>query len=269
MNDFLERMASSSRDRASFLRRDLSDDELDQPVAPLSLSNFDIIAEIKHRSPSAGVLGDPDDDREQRALNYADAGAVAISVLTEPFRFGGEIGHLEAVVRAVGKHNVPVMRKDFLVDTAQVLEAKAAGASGVLLIAAILDDGELESMLACASEHSLFVLLEAFSEDDLERLNGLLEQSEHAQAAERRELLFGVNCRNLRTLDVDETRFERFVTRLPKGVMTVAESGLETAEDAARIAALGYNAALVGSALMRAKEPKKELVGMLTAGRSS
>ena len=267
ISDFLARMAASSRDRASFLRRDVSDDELDQPVVPLSLASFDIIAEIKHRSPSAGVLGDPDDDREQRALNYAAAGAAAISVLTEPFRFGGEIGHLEAVVRALGEREVPVMRKDFLVDTAQILEAKAAGASGVLLIAAILDDAELESMLTCAAEHSLFVLLEAFSEDDLERLNGLLKQSKYAQAAEQRQLLFGVNCRNLRTLDVDETRFERFAARLPEGVTTVAESGLENADDAARVAALGYDAALVGSALMRAQAPDQQISGMLAAGR--
>ena len=266
MSDFLARMAASSRDRSSFLRRDVSDDELDQPVVPLSLAGFDVVAEIKHRSPSAGDLGDPDDNNEQRALEYTAAGAAAVSVLTEPFRFGGEIGHLESVVRAVaGK--VPVMRKDFLVDTAQILEAKVAGASGVLLIAAILDDSELESMLTCAAEHGLFVLLEAFGEDDLERMQRLLDQSTHAQATERQELLFGVNCRNLRTLDVDETRFERFAALLPEGVTTVAESGLETPEDAARVAALGYDAALVGSALMRSAAPGDHLRGLLSAGR--
>ena len=262
-------MATASRDRAAFVSRSFTDDELAKPVAPLTLSGFDIIAEIKEESPSEGRLSTADDDREQRALTYAAAGAAAISVLTEPFRFAGEIGHLEAVVSAVAERKVPVMRKDFLVDTCQVLEARAAGASGVLLIAAILDDSALESMLDCAREHGMFVLLEAFDDADIERCCKLLEVPAHRDAANERQLLLGVNCRDLRSLGIDPERFEHYATLLPSDVVTVAESGVVDAAGAARVATQGYALALVGTALMRAGDPGGLIKDMLTAGRSA
>jgi indole-3-glycerol phosphate synthase len=146
------------------------------------------------------------------------------------------------------------MRKDFLVDIVQVEEAHAVGASGVLLITAMLDDRRLHAMLDCAWNRDLFVLLEAFSEDDIERAAALLDSVVHSAKAEHGELLFGVNSRNLRTLEVDSTRLERFAPLLPAGV-SVAESGLKTADDAVRVAAKGYRLALVGTALMRAEDP--------------
>lgn len=261
-------MATASRDRAAFVSRSFTEDELEKPIAALTLSGFDIVAEIKEESPSEGRLSAAGDDREQRAKAYADAGAAAISVLTEPFRFAGEIGHLEAVVGAVAER-VPVMRKDFLVDTCQVLEARAAGASGVLLIAAILDDSELESMLACAREHGMFVLLEAFDDADVERCAKLLEVPAHRDAANERQLLLGVNCRDLRTLAIDPARFEHYATLLPDDVVTVAESGVVDAAGAALVAAQGYALALVGTALMRADDPGGLIADMLTAGRST
>ena len=173
-------------------------------------------------------------------------------MLTEPERFDGHLDHLAEVVDAVP--GTPVMRKDFLVDPIQVREAHAVGASGVLLITAMLDDRQLDAMLDCAWRHDLFVLLEAFSEDDIDRAKALFDNVVHAAKAQHGELLFGVNSRNLRTLDVDPTRLERYAALMPNGV-TVAESGLKTAADAERVADKGYRLALVGTALMRADDP--------------
>ena len=150
MGDFLQKMATASRDRASMLQAAWTADQFDKPVVPLTLSDFDVLAEIKDMSPAEGRLADSQPNRSARAVEYAKGGAAAISILTEPLRFAGEIGHLEEVVAAVAGLNVPVMRKDFLVETVQIEEARASGASGVLLIAAILDDRDLQNMLACA-----------------------------------------------------------------------------------------------------------------------
>lgn len=269
MADFLERMAAASRDRADMLRAAFSSEELDQPIVPLRRSGFDLIAESKEHSPSEGALAGAGADRASRALGYARGGAAAISVLTEPFRFNGEIGHLREVVAAVAGHGVPVMRKDFLVDTSQVLEARASGASGVLLIAAIMDESQLTAMLDCAREHSLFVLLESFDEEDLERSARLLEKTPYADAAASGQLMIGVNSRDLRTLAVDATRLERFAKNLPAGAIAVAESGLQQAEDAARVARQGYSMALVGSALMKCDDPEQLVADMLDAGRKA
>ena len=159
------------------------------------------------------------------------------------------------------------MRKDFLVDTAQILEAKAAGASGVLLIAAILDDTQLTSMLACAFDNDLFVLLEAFDETDLERSVRVSQETRAREEAQKQKFLIGINTRDLRSLEVDKTRLERYSASLPEGVTTIAESGLHTAADAAQVAEWGYDAALVGTALMRAEKPAELIGEMLSAGR--
>jgi indole-3-glycerol phosphate synthase len=146
VSDFLKTMASSSAARAAQVTATFSARELDSPVAELQLQDFDLIAEIKDASPSEGKLASAGADRVTRAQQYAEGGAAAISVLTEPARFAGDIAHLREVVAAVSGTNVPVMRKDFLVEPVQVLEARAAGASGVLLIAAMLSKTKLESM---------------------------------------------------------------------------------------------------------------------------
>ena len=268
MADFLERMAAASHDRASMLRASWGDDELDKPVFPLIRDRFDLIAELKDRSPAEGNLAAATMSRGERAKAYVEGGAAAISVLTEPFRFSGEIGHVEEVVTALAGYRTPVMRKDFLVHTAQILEAKAAGASGVLLIAAILGDDELRDMLHCAGEHGMFVLLESFSEDDLERSVRLLDVGAYADRAANGELLFGVNTRDLRTLAVDPERLAALAEQLPAAAPAVAESGVLAAEDAARVAKLGYRLALVGTALMRSDDPKGLVASMVDAGRS-
>lgn len=275
MSDFLAEMAKGSRERAASISRRFPDSAFDLPVAPLAFTTFDLIAEVKERSPAEGLLVDKRPNGEtrgshgDRALQYVQGGAAAISVLTEPTRFDGSLEHLAEVVRAVTGAGVPVMRKDFLVDRRQILEARAAGASGVLLIAAMLDDRELADLLACAREHSLFVLLEVFDEEDLERIHALLEDGRCADDAANRTLLVGINVRDLRTLAVDSERLARLAPLLPEGAVCVAESGLKSPSDAASAASLGYHMGLVGTALMRAANPAALLSDMLLAGRAS
>ncbi len=256
MSDFLQAMAKSSAARAAGAPR-FTDDDFDKPVVPLSLGAFDVIAEIKLRSPAEGQLGISyhRTGLNERAQTYAAGGAAAISVLTEPSRFDGELAHLESVVTAVP--DTPVMRKDFLVDPVQVLEARKAGASGVLLITTMLDDAALASMVDVAFEHGMFVLLESFDEQDLRRSARLLDRDG--------QLLIGVNTRNLRTLEVDGERLRRLGPQLPEA-RCVAESGLSSAADAARAAGWGYTLALVGTALMRSDDPAGLVRSMGEAG---
>ena len=263
MSDFLRQMAAASAARAEALGTFRTSD-FDKPLHPLALARFDLIAEIKERSPSEGLLAANGTDRGARARLYAEGGAAAISVLTEPSRFGGAVGHLAEVAAEVG---IPVMRKDFLVDLRQVQEARAAGASGVLLIAAMVTDASLRAMLDCAFELSMFVLLECFDENDLQRAEGLLNHGTPARQAAEQRLLLGINARDLRTLRVDPDRLAALAARLPEGVVAVAESGIDDAAAAAGVAACGYRAALVGTALMRAPDPAGLVRSMLQAGR--
>jgi indole-3-glycerol phosphate synthase len=269
VSDFLKTMASSSAARAAQITATFSATELDAPVADLQLQDFEVIAEIKDASPSEGALVTAGANRATRAQQYAEGGAAAISVLTEPARFAGDIAHLREVVAAVSGTSVPVMRKDFLVEPVQVLEARAAGASGVLLIAAMLSNAKLESMLDCAYEHSLFVLLEAFDESDLRRCTQLLSADRHQHQAAQLKLLIGINTRNLRTLEVDPDRLAKLAMLLPANAICVAESGLTSHDDAAAAATLGYRLALVGTALMRSSDPASFIAGMRDAGRRS
>jgi len=262
MSDFLQQMATRSAERAAAAGRIRAGD-LDKPLVPLQLGDFDVIAEIKGRSPAEGTLAGDDLDRSEQARQYAHGGAAAISVLTEPSRFDGALEHLEAVVAAVP--DTPVMRKDFLVEPVQVLEARRAGASGVLLITAMLSDAKLRAMLDAAFEHGLFVLLEAFDENDLARSSALLGEPVARDRAAAGQLLVGVNTRNLRTLEVDSTRLQSLAPLLP-AARCVAESGLTTADDAAAVAGWGYSLALVGSALMRSTDPAALVAAMRDAG---
>ena len=266
MSDFLQTMASHSAARAAAALSSFSSQDFDKPLLPLTLGAFDVIAEIKDRSPAEGDLSAGSGDRSARAKSYAAGGAAAISVLTEPSRFDGDLAHLEEVVGAVP--NTPVMRKDFLVEPVQILEARKAGASGVLLITTMLSDAKLREMLDCAWEHGLFVLLEAFDEADLRRTSSLLENSVDGDRAQGGQLLVGVNTRNLRTLEVDPDRLRDLAPALPRA-RCVAESGLLVPEDAARVAAWGYQMALVGTALMRSDDPTALVAAMRDAGAAA
>ncbi|MEX2496619.1 MAG: indole-3-glycerol-phosphate synthase [Woeseia sp.] len=269
MIDFLKTMAEGSAQRAAAIRRTFAARDFDLPILPLNPSEFDLIAEIKDSSPSEGQLATHAAGRADRALQYVQGGATAISVLTEPSRFGGELGHLREVANAVSGSSVPVMRKDFLVDTKQILEARAAGASGVLLIVALLERKKLMNMLHCAFEHSLFVLLESFDEVDLKATHELLQDAQMADRAAHGQLLVGINARDLRSLAVDPERLAELASRLPEQAIAVAESGLRSAGDAATAASLGYRMALVGTALMREPNPAVMINEMLLAGRAA
>jgi len=267
VSDFLKTMAKESADRASAARNIVRSSDLDLPVIPLALGSFDVIAEIKNRSPAEGALASDASKLGAQASRYAAAGVAAISVLTEPTQFAGELTHLEEAVAAVDGTRIPVMRKDFLVDPVQILEARAAGASGVLLIATMLSDVKIKDLLHCAYEHDMFVLLESFDEEDLRRSTVLLDDARHRDQAESNKLLFGINTRDLRTLHIDPERLKTLGAHLPQGVACVAESGLHDGQDAAAAAGWGYSLALVGTALMRATDPGRLIRKMLEAGR--
>lgn len=256
-SDFLLGMAEASRQRDAESRARLSDAQLSSQLArldtplPLLLAQggFDVIAEIKKRSPAEGKLDDGLASPQQQAGVYIEGGAAALSVLTEPSRFDGSLEDLQAVVAVAGA--TPVMRKDFLVSRYQIREGRLAGASGVLLIAAMLEAGKLEAMLEAAFELDMFVLVEAFDMADLDSCLPVLESMGPALDGNRCRYMLGVNCRNLRTLQVEFDHFTRMAEALPSAVPCVAESGLTDVAQAQQLAKLGYRLALVGTTLMR------------------
>ncbi|HEX9472863.1 MAG TPA: indole-3-glycerol-phosphate synthase [Steroidobacteraceae bacterium] len=269
--DFLPAMAAASRARVEAARATLDETELraralDSAVPPalqLSSRRFDLIAEVKFRSPTSGQLREGSESSVlARVAGYAEAGAAAVSVLTEPSRFDGSMRHLELAVRALAGR-IPAMRKDFLVDPYQILETRLAGAGGVLLILRMLEEAQIAALLECALELKQFVLLEAFDEADIERAALFVNQYRTAG-----QLLVGLNCRDLHTLKVVPGRLEQLVRTLPDSVPRVAESGVATAADAGRIAVAGYELVLVGTALMEALEPLQLVRAMLSAGRN-
>jgi len=272
--DFLDRMAAGSRRRAAEAEaqrpaEDLAFRASHLPAPPafrLSGQGFDLLAEVKHRSPSAGTLAGGALRSATQAREYARGGAAALSVLTEPDEFAGDLAHLTEV--AAGSR-VPAMRKDFLVSPYQLLEARLAGAGGVLLIAALLPGHQLRAMLEATHRLGLFALVEVFDRDELDRAVRASRAAGPALGAGRCRTLVGVNCRDLRTLRVDFGRFAHLAPHLPHDIPTVAESGVETPAQAARVAGLGYDVALVGTALMRASDPARLAAELLAAGRAS
>jgi len=208
-----------------------------------------LIAEVKRASPSRGLLR-ADLDALALARAYAEAGAAAISVLTEERYFQGSLADLKAVREAVAA--LPLLRKDFIFDMYQVFEARAYGADAVLLIAAILNPGLLASLIALARSLGLECLVEVHDEPELER--ALMAGAEIA----------GINNRDLRTFEVDLATTERLRRLLPPEVTVVAESGVQTRADVQRLAALGVHGILIGEALVLADDPAvkiRELFG--------
>jgi indole-3-glycerol phosphate synthase len=274
--DFLQGMAVASVARLQIARAAIDPGELERraaarPVSPalqLSTAGFDLIAEVKKSSPSAGQLAVATLSPAVQAGKYAAAGAAAISVLTEPSRFDGSLTDLEQVVTQVT--NIPVMRKDFLVDPYQVIEARAAGAGGVLLIAAILEPEMLREMLQTAFDLGMFVLVEAFDEQDLLRCIPVMDAQMPAFNDDGTcRMLLGINCRNLRTLDVEFMRFKQLAAKLPETIPWVAESGVDAPDQATLVACAGYRLALVGTALMRSAEPTEVAQALIQAGRAA
>jgi indole-3-glycerol phosphate synthase len=201
-----------------------------------------VIAEVKRSSPSAGRIADADPAARARA--YEEAGAAAISVLTEPVHFDGSLADLRAVHHAT---TIPILRKDFLVHPAQLIEARVAGADAVLLIAAVLSETELKAMLNGTEDLGLGALVEAHSAEDL------------GKAVDSGAKVVGVNARDLESLEVDEDRALALLRSVPDDRIAVFESGISTPGQVARAVGAGAKAVLVGEALMRAEDPGAKL----------
>ncbi|MGI9641160.1 MAG: indole-3-glycerol phosphate synthase TrpC [Acidimicrobiia bacterium] len=216
----------------------------------IARSGLSVIAEIKRRSPSAGVISEALDP-VSRAVAYEAGGADAISVLTEPEFFGGSLEDLEAVRGAVA---VPVLRKDFTVSPAQIWEARAAGSDAVLLIVAALDDETLASLVAVAREVGVDAIVEAHTIEEVRR------------AVDARAAIIGVNNRDLATFETDLSVAEGAAGAIPAGVITIGESGVSSVEGASRMHRAGYDAILVGEALVRHEDPEV-FVAALRAAR--
>ena len=229
------------------LRAALADvDPALDPMPHFRAPGSSVIAEVKRRSPSKGDLADIPDPAEL-AQQYAAGGAAAISVLTEQRRFGGSLDDLRAVRAAV---ETPVLRKDFIVTSYQLLEARAAGADLALLIVAALDDDTLRRLHDEARELGLTVLVEVHDEPETERAVAL--------GAE----LIGVNARNLKTLEVDVDTFGRLAPLVPTDRVLVAESGITGPTDVKRFVAEGARVVLVGEALVRDGAPRDAVAAM-------
>ncbi|MBX3092423.1 MAG: indole-3-glycerol phosphate synthase TrpC [Cryobacterium sp.] len=205
-----------------------------------------IIAEVKRASPSRGHLADIPDPAKLASL-YVEGGASAVSVLTEGRRFGGSMDDLAAVRAAV---DVPVLRKDFIVLPYQILEARAAGADLVLLMASALAQSELAELYGLAAELGMTPLVEAHSADEVER------------AVDVGAKVIGINARDLATFELDRELFGRLVGRIPPGIIRVAESAVTSVEDVSRYRDAGADVVLVGEALVTA-DPLSTLAGFL------
>ncbi|WP_165492296.1 indole-3-glycerol phosphate synthase TrpC [Egibacter rhizosphaerae] len=264
VSEFLVRACAEAHERVAEARDLVGFDELraaarsrpappglaEALAAPGTAGGPAIIAELKRASPSRGHLAwlpDP----AARAIAYTEGGARAVSVLTEPAHFRGTLADLEAVAHRV---DVPVLRKDFLVDAYQVWEARAAGAAAALLIVAALDQGRMVELLRTTWEAGLDALIEVHEVEEAARAHEALREV-RAGGSVTRPAIIGVNARDLRTLTVDPDRFAACVDALPADALAVAESGVAHPDDVARAAAAGAHAVLVGEHLVTAADP--------------
>jgi indole-3-glycerol phosphate synthase len=261
MATYLDRILDAHRERAGADQRPLDalveKARVASPARAFRASLIDaaaadgvaVIAEIKRRSPSKGDLA-PGLDPSMHARAYADGGAACLSTLTDESFFGGSAADLVAARAASG---LPVLRKDFTVSLRDVCDARLMGADCVLLIVAALDQAELRDFHQLASELGLDALVEVHDEPELERAV--------AVGAD----LVGVNQRDLVTFDVDRVRAERVASAMPDDVVRVAESGIGGPADAARLAAAGFHAVLVGESLVTAPDPAAAVTALVQA----
>jgi indole-3-glycerol phosphate synthase len=246
------RLVEEARAQTASRRPIMPDEELEQLCVPskrdfaaaLRKPKLAVIAEMKAKTPALGVLAGDDYSPARLAAAYEAAGAAAVSVLCQEASFGGQPVHL-AEARAATQ--LPILRKDFVVDEYQVLEARALHADSVLLIVAALDRADLSRLLESSRRWAMEPLVEVHDEQELDA------------ALEARARVVGVNHRDLRTFDIDLSLTERLRPRAPADVVFVAESGIKTAADAKRVRAAGADAALVGEALMRAPDVKAKI----------
>jgi indole-3-glycerol phosphate synthase len=253
MADFLKEIVEQRRQDARRARRRVSEATLREAARRrvhrslaqelTKRSGNAIVAEMKKASPSAGLLR-PVYSPARLARAYEQAGAAGLSVLSEPRHFLGRAAHVRSARAASA---LPVLRKDFLCDPYQVAEAAAWGADVVLLIVAALDEAEMRDLYEAALDLGLEVLAEAHSEAELERALGL------------ERAIVGVNSRNLKTLTTDLATACAMASRIPRGRLSMAESGIRTRADIEKLALLGYDGFLVGETLLRAKRPEAVL----------
>jgi indole-3-glycerol phosphate synthase len=216
------------------------------------VDRINVIAECKRRSPSRGVLRVAYDAVDV-AAGYASAGAAALSVLTEPMFFDGSLEHLSTIREAV---SLPLLRKDFIVEEYQLLEARAAGADAALLIVSALNDQALRHLHARCLALDMAALVEVHSAAELDR------------AVDAGAGIVGVNNRNLRTLEVDVNLSHAIAARLPKGIIAVSESGLKSPADLQSLRAAGYRGFLIGERFMTSADPGRALSGLLQAAEA-
>ncbi|WP_344169881.1 indole-3-glycerol phosphate synthase TrpC [Pilimelia columellifera] len=219
-------------------------------LAALRQPGVAVIAEVKRSSPSKGTLAEIADPAEL-AIQYAAGGARAISVLTEGRWFGGSLADLAAVRAAI---DIPLLRKDFVVSSYQVHEARAHGADLVLLIVAALEQNALVGLLERIESLGMTALVEVHTVEEADR------------ALDAGAKVIGVNARNLQTLEVDRTVFEKIAPGLPASVVKIAESGVRGPHDLIRYASCGADAVLVGEGLVTHKSPRDAVAEMVTAG---
>ena len=261
-DNFLLTMASKSRERYQSSSQSISEHQLIESCGtnkpnttfPLNKDGFTFIAEIKKASPSIGELSADNFDLCHQAQNYIVGRADIISVLTEPTRFLGSLDDLSKLSKQYP--NTPFMRKDFLVHPYQVSEACYSGAAGVLLIAGILSDAQLETMIKRAQQHHMFVLVEVFNKAELEQSIDVITNLNNQPTS----MMLGVNCRDLKSLEVNFSWFEHLAEALPKDLICVAESGINVPSDIRKIVNWGYKGALIGTTLMQSNDPAQTLL---------
>jgi indole-3-glycerol phosphate synthase len=220
------------------------------PLPVLKAEGVAVIAEVKRSSPSKGSLADIADPAAL-AADYESGGAAVISVLTEPRRFGGSIDDLVAVRRAV---DVPVLRKDFIISSYQLWEARVHGADLALLIVAALEQEALVSLVERAQSLGLTPLVECHTPDEV------------ARAVDAGATVIGINVRDLRTLEVDRDVFARVAPHVPEQVVCIAESGVRGPHDVIEYARAGADAVLVGESLVTGRDPRSAVADLVAAG---
>lgn len=260
----LQRIVAAKRKRIAQAKMDVPQAQMVRaaerfPYPPLNFADalnsthgIALIAEMKRASPSGGEL-DPDLDPAQRAETYCEAGASAISVLTELDHFSGTNADLAAASDVAYPHAVPALQKDFVIDEYQIYDARANGASSILLIIAILDQIQYADLYSIATGLGMEPLVEAFDERELDTALTYAEPR-----------IAGVNNRNLKTLKTSLGIFPRLARRIPDDIIKVAESGMKSSEDVRRMADAGADAVLVGESLMRAGNDPSELVRQMS-----
>jgi indole-3-glycerol phosphate synthase len=251
-HDLLARLVVEARQDLQRRRALVGQDQFERMVALYTPKDFTgalrrpglaVIAEMKQRTPTMGVLAE-DYSPADLAHAYTEGGAAAISVLTHMASFGGRPEHVMAARAAT---TLPILRKDFVTDPFEIAEARAAGADAVLLIVAALQQAQFADLMAVARSRGISALVEVHDE------------RETSVALEAGAQLIGVNHRDLRTFEVDLALTERLRKLIPATVVVVAESGIQTPDDARRVYEAGANAILVGEALMRADDPAQRI----------